>query len=64
MAQDSCANIQKCPMFPKFRTEALQKIFKAGYCEGRYENCERWKRSRAGQRVPPTLLPNGQTLTE
>ena len=58
----ACPNLQGCPLFPLFRMKASLQVWQVQFCEGRYEGCERYKLSRAGQRVPPNLLPNGKSL--
>ena len=56
-----CEFIEKCPVFQKCRTGALEKVFSVRYCKGsQLENCERRKLKKTGQEVPPDLLPNGK----
>ncbi len=46
-------------MFKVFESEASGRIFKKFYCEGKFEECVRFKKSAKGENVPDTLLPNG-----
>ncbi len=57
-----CSHISSCELFPKFAMRGSLKVWHSFYCEGNFENCERYKRSLRGEPVPPNLLPNGKEL--
>jgi hypothetical protein len=58
----ACSHISTCPLFPLFTLKASLSVWQVHYCNGKFETCERLKLSKAGQRVPPNLLPNGKSL--
>jgi hypothetical protein len=58
----SCSHAATCPLFPLFTLKASLAVWQVHYCDGRFESCERLKLAKAGQRVPPNLLPNGKSL--
>jgi hypothetical protein len=59
-----CPHATSCELYGKFSLKSVLKIWQVRYCEteDRYQTCERYKLSRAGQSVPPNLLPNGERL--
>jgi hypothetical protein len=57
-----CPHLSSCPLFPLFTMKASLSVWQVHYCKGQFESCSRLKLSKAGQRVPPNLLPNGKTL--
>jgi hypothetical protein len=57
-----CAHIASCRLYPLFGMKASLKIWQAMYCETDHVNCERFQRSRRGEAVEDTLLPNGKVL--
>lgn len=58
----SCSHKTSCGMFPVISLSSALKIWQTFYCDGKYETCERYRRSVAGEPVPRTLLPNGKML--
>jgi hypothetical protein len=58
----ACSHANTCPLFPLFSLKASLSVWQLHYCNGQFENCERLKRAKAGERVPPNLLPNGKSL--
>jgi hypothetical protein len=58
----ACTHITSCPLFPQFTLKASLNVWQVHYCNGDFEKCARLKLSKAGQRVPPNLLPNGKSL--
>mgnify|MGYP000052917360 CR=1 FL=1 len=58
----SCSHKTSCGMFPIISLSSALKIWQTFYCDGKYETCERYRRSIAGEPVPRTLLPNGKML--
>ena len=61
-APRQCSHVATCELFPKFGMRASLKVWTAFYCQGNFENCERYKRALHGQPVAPNLLPNGREL--
>lgn len=57
-----CSHLKTCPMFKAFGAESTGKIFRKIYCEGKFTECARYKKSGLGQSVPDTLLPNGTLM--
>ena len=57
-----CPHTKSCNMYPLFSIQGLLEIWKVRFCQKGYERCERYKRSQAGEEVPPNLLPNGDVL--
>jgi hypothetical protein len=51
-----------CEMYQEFGRKTLLEVWKARFCHGDFESCERYKRTLCGQRVASTLLPNGMDL--
>ena len=58
----ACSHTSTCPLFPLISVNSALKVWKTFYCEGKYENCQRYTLSRSGQSVPANLLPNGKSL--
>jgi hypothetical protein len=58
----ACARIGGCPMFKSFSIRSALRVWQLTYCEGDFERCERWTRSKAGLEVSPNLLPNGRMM--
>ena len=59
-----CPHAVDCPLFDRFKQSSSLKIWQIYFCDGRFENCERYKLNCKGAPVPPGLLPNGETLGE
>lgn len=57
-----CPHTRACPLYPMFVLSANLELWKERFCAGRYQSCERFVRSQAGEEVPPNLLPNGHLL--
>ncbi len=55
----ACSHVSSCPLFPKLN--ATLQIWRDSYCDTstEWKNCERFKLSGSGRRVPIGLLPNG-----
>jgi hypothetical protein len=58
----ACTHSTTCPLIRVFAGKASLRIWTQWYCEGNFGRCARYKRLAFGQAVPPTLLPNGQSL--
>jgi len=54
-----CENVEKCPIFEKFKTGGIADFWILKYCKGNHEKCKRKELKRSGQNVPPNMLPNG-----
>lgn len=60
----NCPHCSGCALYPKFRIEALLKVWKLNYCESpNHTACARFQASSRGDVVPLNLLPNGKTLS-
>jgi hypothetical protein len=59
---EGCPRVPVCELYATFKMQSLLNVWKISYCEADFERCERYKRAIAGEAVPLTLLPNGQTL--
>ena len=57
-----CPNAKTCPIYEKFRTEALKNIYVRMHCKSKFENCKRKQIKDTGKPVPPALLPDGKEL--
>ena len=57
-----CSHVESCELFPRFSLRASLAIWQSHYCDGAFEDCERYKRSVRGEAVSPGLLPNGKEL--
>ena len=57
-----CPNTAACPIYAKFKTEALKNIYIKMYCLGKFENCKRKQIKDSGKPVPINLLPDGKEL--
>jgi len=54
--------MEGCPLYPRFTLDANLRFWQKNYCEGDFEQCERYKMSLAGARPADTMLPNGKEL--
>ncbi len=61
-SEPRCPNVTTCALFPKFNMRASLKVWTVFYCQGRYQDCERYRRTQRGLDVAPNLLPNGKEL--
>jgi len=62
--ESGCPRISGCPMFPMFKSKSFLESLIAMYCEADFSRCARFQKSSAGEKVPPTLLPNGRDLSD
>lgn len=53
-----------CPMYPMFKSKSFLESLIAMYCEADFSRCLRFQKASAGDKVPPTLLPNGRDLSD
>jgi hypothetical protein len=58
----SCSHVSSCPLFALFSINASLKVWRLNYCDADFERCERFQRSKRGEKCPDTLLPNGRML--
>ncbi len=59
----SCSHTTSCELFTQFAMNPALDVWKSHYCEGDFKVCVRFQRSKSGQPIPVTLLPNGKTIT-
>lgn len=57
-----CPNMEACPIYQKFKIEALKNIYIKIFCLGKFETCKRKQIKDSGNQVPATLLPDGKDL--
>lgn len=57
-----CPNIEKCPMYKKFTSDRVKRMYINYYCEGDFERCQRKKIRDRGEVPPDALLPDGVYL--
>jgi len=58
----SCTHRSTCPLVRIFAGKASLRIWTERYCEGDVGRCARVRLASYGAQVPPSLLPNGQSL--
>jgi len=58
----ACAHIPTCPLFSLFTMKSSLSVWQQHYCNDKFDECNRYQLSHAGERVPPNLLPNGRSL--
>ena len=58
----SCPNVDRCPMFPRFRSDSPLRVIQSLYREGAYERCERYRLASQGTMPDPRPLPDGRRL--
>jgi len=62
-APSQCPHRHTCELYGRFVSQIVLQIWKIKYCEGpRYDTCVRYQKTSKGERVPLTLLPNGEML--
>jgi hypothetical protein len=59
-----CPHAYSCEMYTRFTLKGALRIWQKRYCEDPVQQlkCARYERSKAGQPVPSTLLPNGESI--
>ncbi len=59
----ACPRMNGCPLFPLFSSREFLKTWQINYCEtDDFGRCARYQGAMRGDKVPPTLLPNGRHL--
>lgn len=49
-------------MFPVFNSKQVLAVYKALYCNGRFERCQRFQSAAQGLMPPADLLPDGDRM--
>jgi hypothetical protein len=63
MPDKDCGLLSRCPVFARFKVEAMKGIWIRLYCQGSLqEECKRLQARRRGETPPTTLLPNGDHM--
>jgi len=59
-----CSHISGCELYPRFSLKGALRIWQERYCNHptQHQKCARFIRSNAGEPVPATLLPNGESI--
>lgn len=60
--KQSCKFRDRCPMFPVFNSKQVLAVYKALYCNGRFERCQRFQSAAQGLMPPADLLPDGDRM--
>ncbi len=63
---NQCPKIDRCPLFPQFKSEQNLTVLKTLYCESltqRWKTCQRFTLAASGTMPPATLLPDGRHLS-
>jgi hypothetical protein len=58
----ACTHRSTCPLVRIFAGKPSLRIWTERYCEGDAARCARVRQASYGERVPASLLPNGQSL--
>jgi hypothetical protein len=62
MFKQVCPHAESCALYGRFTMRSSLRIWQIHFCEDDFRRCERFQRAARGERVPDTLLPNGDTL--
>ena len=49
-------------MYPRFSSRAVLAVYKALYCNSRFQKCKRYEQASQGVVPEPDLLPDGDRL--
>lgn len=58
----ACTQTSGCELFPMISVNSALRVWRTFYCEGKWNECARYKLSIEGKPVPPNLLPNGKFI--
>lgn len=58
----ACSHVETCELFVQFALNPALDIWKRHYCEGDFNTCVRFQKSKSGRQIPLTLLPNGTVI--
>jgi ankyrin repeat protein len=58
----ACSHVETCELFVQFALNPALDIWKRHYCEGDFDTCIRFQKSKSGRQIPLTLLPNGAVI--
>jgi hypothetical protein len=62
--ENSCPNIDTCPMFKLLKLEASKTVVIQQYCKGDFSKCKRKQLSDEGKESPDNLFPTGELLRQ
>lgn len=59
-----CPHVPTCALYPRFSLKGALRIWKAHFCEHpeKHLTCARFRLNETGEKVPETLLPNGEHI--
>jgi len=57
-----CQNLPKCPLFENIPSPEARHSIQEAYCKKRWDLCRRKQMSDRGEKVSPTMLPNGREI--
>ena len=57
-----CEHMTDCAMYQLFTLSGTLAVWQTRYCQDKFENCERYKKTQRGEVVPNNLMPNGRLL--
>lgn len=57
-----CPHERTCSLFQQRAIATSLPVWRAYYCDGGFDRCERYRLAEAGHEVSPSLLPNGRML--
>lgn len=58
---EDCLYLEKCPIFRYFKHYA-QVVYMEMYCQGNFQQCQRYQLRQKGEPVPDNPLPHDGTL--
>ena len=60
----TCPNCDSCRLYHVFKDDETRSEIISEVCldDDEYKECERFKRMSMGDKVPPTLMPDGSDL--
>ena len=61
-AGKECTHAHNCSLFPLFKLESTNAVWRTFYCFGDFTRCARYQVAAEGKPMPLTLLPNGKWL--
>lgn len=59
----SCSHLETCPLFAHFALHPALSLWQQRYCREGFDDCVRFSKSKSGENISATLLPNGHMLT-
>jgi hypothetical protein len=58
----TCTHKDSCALYKHLATDFSLKVWQKFFCDGKYEQCARYRLALEGKAIPLTLLPNGKHL--